>query len=238
MAVMLCYLCGEVLGSNVSRDHIPPQQIWSPEVRRRFDVSQLVTLSTHPFCNSAYSRDEEYAVRMLSLAAYESPTGRSLVQHGLAKAREGKSLGLHRAVVQSFDPRPGGLYLPDERTLVRVDGARVKRVAWKIVRGLWFLENQMVLPENTPFAIEIKEPANGAAPKFEEFWNRVRAQPSRGAYQAVFAHKYLRYEDEGEILHGWAMLLWDRVIVYCTHFDPVSPPDMSREGPRGRQPKG
>ena len=137
-----------------------------------------------------------------------------------------------------MDSRPSGLILPGDKAVLRVDGARIKRVVWKIVRGLWFLEHGKALPEDTHFLHDIREPHNRATSEFEEFWNQVRAQPSRGDYQAVFAHKYLKFEQDGETLHGWAMLLWDRVIVYCMHFDPDSPPDMSASGPRGRLTQG
>lgn len=231
---MLCYLCGLPINGKPSRDHVPPQQLWSPEVRRTYNVNQLVTLDTHPACNDAYKRDEEYAVRVLGALAYDSPTGRSVVQHHFQKAKQGKGLGLHHGILKSFDPRPSGLYLPGDKMAMRVDGARLKRVIWKLVRGLWFIEYGKPLPEDTPYTIHIQEPENKGAHDFEEFWNMVRSQPSRGPYQAVFASKYLRYESEGEVLHGWAMLLWDRVICYCIHFDPDSPPDMSASGPRGR----
>jgi hypothetical protein len=231
---MVCYLCGLTIEGAISRDHVPPQQLWSPEIRRKFNVDQLITLPTHWTCNDSYKLDEEYAIRALSTAGYETPTGKSVVQHGWAKARRGKAVGLHRAILNSFDARPGGLHLPNDRVVLRIDGDRIKRVIWKIIRGLWFLEYQSSLPKETRYLIVIQEPENKDTPQFEEFWNIVRAQPSRGKYQAVFAHKYFRFEEYGEVLHGWAMLLWDSVIVYCIHFDPDKPPDMTAEGPRGR----
>jgi hypothetical protein len=232
---MLCYLCGQTITDEPSRDHVPPQQLWSPEIRRQFNVSRLTTLPTHLACNHAYQMDEEYAVRVLASAAYDdSPTARSVVQHGFAKATRGSGVGLHRKMIQSMDARPSGLHLPDGKVLMRTEGARIKRTVWKLIRGLWFLEYGKPLPEDTRYLYDIREPRNEATPEFEEFWNKVRAQPSRGEYQAVFAHKHLRLEQEAELLHGWAMLLWDRVIVYCMHFDPDNPPDMTASGPRGR----
>lgn len=228
---MLCYLCGETLGTSVSKDHVPPKQLWSPEIRRAHDVSKLVTLPTHPDCNGAYKLDEEYAVQFLAGAAYDaSPTARSVMRHRFDKAARGDSLGLHRTFVNALQERPGGLYLPGGKVHARFDGQRVKRVVWKIVRGLWHLEHATVLPESTGFLYDIREPENDKRPEYEEFWNLVRAQPSRGEYQAVFAHKYLRYidpaTDNDRCLHGWAMLLWDAVIVYCFHFEPglTTPP--------------
>ena len=232
---MLCYLCGEAIIEEPSRDHVPPQQLWSPEIRRQFNVSRLTTLPTHLACNQAYQKDEEYAIRVLASTSYDdSLTARSVVQHGFAKATQGIGVGLHRKLIQSMDARPSGLHLPDGKVLMRVEGARIKRVVWKVIRGLWFLEYGKSLADDTRYLCDIREPRNEAKPEFEEFWNIVRSQPSRGEYQAVFAHKYLRFEQDGELLHGWAMLLWDRLIVYCMHFDPDKPPDLNALGPRGR----
>jgi hypothetical protein len=229
---MICYLCGKALGQSVSRDHVPPQQLWSPEIRREYNVSNLTTLSTHPECNESYKRDEEYAVQFLAGAAYnQSSSARSLMQHRFAKAQRGESLGLHRTFIAALEARPGGLYLPGGKIHARFDGQRMKRVVWKIVRGLWFLEHSTVLPEDTGFLYDVQEPESDKRPEYEDFWTLVRAQPSQGQYQAVFAHKYLKYTEgpstEGDrCLHGWAMLLWNALIIYCFHFEPghAAPP--------------
>ena len=157
---MTCYLCGEPLQSSVNRDHVPPQQLWSPEIRKQFNVDQLVTLPTHPACNSAFSKDEEYVVRVLSTVASESPTAVSLVQHGFRKARSGSGIGLHRAILRSMEERPSGLHLPRGLVAMRTDGTRIKRVVWKIVRGLWYQTFKSHLPDSTTHSIEVQEPEN------------------------------------------------------------------------------
>jgi hypothetical protein len=103
---------------------------------------------------------------------------------------------------------------------MRVSGARIGRVVWKIVRGLWYLKHRTFLPDSTPHAIELQEPENRDPLNFDEYWTRVKASPSLGSYQAVFAYKYKCFEAGDLRVHGWAMLLWDRVILYCLHWDP------------------
>lgn len=44
----LCYLCGEALGSERTKDHVPPSQLFAPEIRQVHNLDSLVTLPTHP----------------------------------------------------------------------------------------------------------------------------------------------------------------------------------------------
>jgi hypothetical protein len=44
----VCYLCGLQIEGKRSRDHVPPQQLWSPEVRRAFNLAhRFVVLDAH-----------------------------------------------------------------------------------------------------------------------------------------------------------------------------------------------
>ena len=221
---MVCYLCGNQIDGAPSRDHVPPQQLFAPAVRREHNVSALVTLPTHPDCNGAYNLDEEYTVRALAIPVYDSPTARAVVDHGWAKARRGSSVGLHRKLMKAATDRPSELILPDGKAGMKLEGARVKRIIWKITRGLYFLEHAQVLPEHTKFAVEVREPETRDSSHLDDLWETVRSQPSRGAYQAVFAHKYFKATETDETIHGWAMLWWDRMILYCAHFDPSDAP--------------
>ena len=50
----LCYLCGKPLAPPTNADHPVMQQLFAPEIRRKFNVSQLITLDVHQACNTAY----------------------------------------------------------------------------------------------------------------------------------------------------------------------------------------
>ena len=54
-----CYLCGDALGDDSNRDHVPPRRIFPSAIRRRLTVD-LLTLRTHPRCHEVYQQDEEY----------------------------------------------------------------------------------------------------------------------------------------------------------------------------------
>lgn len=212
-----CYLCGQPVGADATADHVPPQQFFAPAIRRRVNLDKLVTLPTHAGCNSGFARDEEYAVNAIEPVAYESPAGDALIQHRAARFRAGRAVGLGHRILRSFEARPSGLVLPRGLVAVRLDGERVKRVVWKIVRGLYFLEYGTALDERTRFYVELKEPENRDPSELDRLWNVVLTQPSRGPYQAVFAHKHLLVERGDTALYLWAMLWWDRVIVFVSH---------------------
>ncbi len=214
---MICYLCGGIILSAASRDHVPPQQLFAPALRKKYNLDQLTTLPTHLRCNDAFKLDEEYAVRVLATVVYDSPTARAVVEHGFSKVDRGQTVGLHHRILQSIHERPSGLILPRGGAVVRIEGERIQRVVWKIVRGLYFLERREVLPDATMHAVEVSEPANDSVSDLASLWNAVRGQASEGPYQALFAHKHFEATRNGLTIHGWGTLWWDRLIIYCAH---------------------
>ncbi len=202
-------------------DHVPPKAVFAREIRRRFQLDRLATLPTHGGCNKSYSRDEEYFVATLAPIAEGSPTANAVVQQYAAKFRAGKHRGLGFKILKQFEDRPGGLYLPRGLVAMRVDGERISRVVWKIVRGLYRIEIGDVLPDDTPFHLELVEPENRDESRLQNLWEAVKAQPSKGRYRAVFDYKYLDARAGRARLHLWGMLLWDRIMIFVSHRHPV-----------------
>ena len=180
-----------------------------------------MTLPTHRSCNESFGRDEEYVINTLAPLAIGSVAANALFQHIADRIQSGKAIGLSKKILQSFDKRPSGLYLPDGLVLMRVEGARISRVVWKIVRGLYKHEYGSVLPETTKYFVEIKEPMNKAPSINDDLWEVVKTQQSKGPYQGVFAYKHLRAEADGLVLYLWGMLWWDRLMVFVAHHDPM-----------------
>jgi hypothetical protein len=82
---------------------------------------------------------------------------------------------LGRAVLEEFDVRPSGIVLPNGKIVKRLK-PRVHRVAWKIARGLFFIETGRILPERTPRSIALVDYLNPPGPLAQE----VLAQRGRG----------------------------------------------------------
>lgn len=213
----LCYLCGEEIIGRPSYDHIPPQQLYSPTIRREHNLDGLKTRPTHSACNHAYGRDEEYVISALVAVSLGAPTANALVAHHAAQFRSGRRQGLVRRILSSMTDRPSGLHLPNGGGLMRLDGARVKRVMWKIVRGLYFIEHQAILPASTPYYVESKEPGNSSTGEFDDIWELVKSQPQKGDYPGVFAYKHLFAEEDSARLHAWGMLWWDSQMWFVAH---------------------
>ncbi|MEP6779514.1 MAG: hypothetical protein ABJC26_06460 [Gemmatimonadaceae bacterium] len=157
MTLEICYLCGIAIEGVISRDHVPPQQLFAPAIRKQFKLTDLITRPSHPECNNAYGRDEEYAINAMTPLARGSIAADALAKHHADRFQAGKSVGLGKKILASFDNRPSGLHLPGGRVAMKVEGARIRRVMWKIVRGLWsfsttpYFRKQLLLawrPEN------------------------------------------------------------------------------------------
>ncbi len=215
-----CYLCGKTIEGAASADHVPPQQFFAPALRQRFNLDRLATLPSHRACNIGFGKDEEYVVNALVPAAMGSPTANVLIDHHASRFKSGKATGLGWKILKSFDRKPPGVDLPDELVGIHLEGERVKRVAWKIVRGLHVLEYGSVLPEDTRFYIEIQEPENRKKSEMQGLWEHVKRHESKGPYQAVFAYKTFRAEKGGIVVYGWGMLWWDRIMVFISHSAP------------------
>jgi len=110
-------------------------------------------------------------------------------------------------VLKEFDERPSGLILPFGKVAKRFDGERVWRVVWKIVRGLFFKEIGQVLPDDLPIKYEILSP--GEKPPSE--YDIVHTAPPLGQYPAVFDYRYVGIPEK---MYLWAMLFWDRIIMF------------------------
>jgi hypothetical protein len=61
-------------------------------------------------------------------------------------------------VLREFEPRPSGLVLARNKVVKRLDGARISRVAWKIVRGLYFHHHDEVLPAKAATRVSLTPP--------------------------------------------------------------------------------
>lgn len=206
-----CYLCGLEISEDRTADHVPALTFYPPSLRTEFNFDKLLTVPAHQSCNKSHERDEEYFKWALARIASGSVSGDARIRDNIRRVARGESVGLARKTLQEFEERPSGLYLPSHLVLKRVDGQRILRVAWKIVRGLYFNDKLSILPEATFFTVELVEPCVAAERSTNPLWEEVKAQPSRGPYPWVFDYKYIGMAMDDRMLHCWAMLFWDRI---------------------------
>ncbi len=213
-----CYLCGHVIDATRdkwNRDHVPPKRIFASELRQEHDLT-LKWLPTHIPCNSDFRGDEEYFV--VSFAGHVGSKAAQAVMRDLKDAAtKGHDHGLLRDVIGRF----GRIVGPNGEVLYEYDTNRVKRFAWKVVRGLYYLELGGVLPEKTLGDIFIVNPVRPPDDLANLGWfATVRDIEPMGQYGAVFDYKWLGWKD-GEIrAHAFAMLIWDGLIITTLFHDP------------------
>jgi hypothetical protein len=215
----VCYLCGESLPENDrSKDHVPPKQFYAKEIRLGIPLN-LLTLETHAACNRSFQRDEDFVVNTLLPFVLTSTSGAALGQDVAAMVRKGKQRKLIQKIIEEFEERPSGLILPPERIVKRIEYKRIHRVAWKIIRGLFFHHHEKMLPEDTPHKlIEMIMPGDGPG-KYLPF---IVDQSSQGAYPGVFDYKIFHCPQLQKWPNVWALLLWDRVILIEAFQNPLA----------------
>jgi hypothetical protein len=150
----VCYLCGETMGADRTRDHVPPRSFFPAALRKEKNFSKLDVVFAHRTCNAAYSADEQYFFLSFAPLARQAEAGPAIyrtIEKPIVTPREW-NLRLRIA---------GELYQDSAGQIrKRFDAGRVYRVAKKIVRGLHFLRWKTVLPVDWRYDFMVFDPMN------------------------------------------------------------------------------
>lgn len=142
-------------------------------------------------------------------------SGRVLMRERAAQYQAGKTRPLMRQVLNEFDEQPSGLWLPPDKVLKRFDSARIGRVLWKIVRGLYYVHHASVLPESTPRRF-LSVRADEEMPAFAVV---LEGSENRGEVPSVFDYRFTQIIDV-EGMHLWALRLWQYFTIFVAHHAP------------------
>ena len=217
-----CYLCGRPLSCPTSRDHCPPLALFSREIRQRHNLSQLITMPVHRSCNASFQRDEEYFTATMVPFAPSSVAGDSISKKFFADSRKDeRKRVLAEKILREFEPRPSGLHLPPHLVVKRQDGTRIKRVAWKIVRGLYFYHYKAILPDALHVGCTLTAPGQ-RPPEHFLYVSGIANDETHGRYPGVFDFRFHVFETDLGKLNYWAFLIWDRIIMTVYFHDPWS----------------
>ena len=69
----LCYLCGKPLDPPINADHPVMQQLFAPEIRRKYNVSQLITLDVHKAFRNLTAPAPQLALAVMTGACLQEP---------------------------------------------------------------------------------------------------------------------------------------------------------------------
>jgi hypothetical protein len=194
------------LSEKFSRDHVPPKQLYAEDIRRKHNP-HLLTLPVHEACNVGYQSDEDYFVYSLMPFGRGSYSGDVLRSKILDDCKHPEQQILLQKILNEFERQPNGIVLPPDLAAKRFEGHRILRVAWKIVRGLYFSRFDAFVPEDVLHGCEIIPP--GQKPPDAFF---LLNGDNHGKYPAVFDYTFKAFP-EVHNLNYWAMLLWDRIIL-------------------------
>jgi hypothetical protein len=213
--IELCYLCGNPMSGEEENnvDHIPMKQLWTPEIRKSNNPN-LVTRKVHKNCNSEYQLDEDYFVATILPLSKGSFAGESHYKKLTSDIVQNKNLGLKLQVLDEFSNKVGSILLPNSKVAKSFETERFNRIVWKILRGLFFLHNDVVLPLNWPIIRDIflEDP-----PEHFRLFSSLPEVPEYGDYPGVFSYRYTQLVKPNG-LHYWAMLFFDKVIITaCFH---------------------
>jgi hypothetical protein len=214
-----CYLCGQAIDAAHEvwdRDHVPPKRIFPSRLRESFSPN-LTWLPTHRACNHKWRADEEYFV--VSFAGHvHTPVAAEVMRDIDRAARQRHGLRVLRDVVS----RLGKIEGPHGERVYSFDRNRVDRFLWKIVRGIYYAESGLVLPERTLGAIYFVSPQQtGEQLAAIPWFPAVRDTESMGKYGAVFDFKWLGWNDAGIRGHAVAMMFWNGLIAAALFHDPT-----------------
>src|SRR6266699_2466875 len=109
----ICYLCGKPLTGKLSKDHVPPKQLYAEEIRRKHNLD-LCTLRVHEACNTGYQSDEDYFVFSLMPFGRGSYAGDALRGKILYDCKHPEQRTLLQKVLNEFERQPSGLILPPD----------------------------------------------------------------------------------------------------------------------------
>lgn len=215
----LCYLCGLPLSSSdaTNKDHVPPRQFF-PKALRQGDTSlQLSTLLVHASCNHSYQSDEDYFVSAIVPVAMSTQRGSEmwidLTQHIDRPATQALfRMNMRRS---SFPDRP--LRLPGSKVVWKFDGPRVWRIVWKIMRGVFYLDENRTLPENTAHLCDSVTTLNETPPYL---FGVLASSSIKGDHPDVFSYKLRRLETEGRVVWVAGLLFWEYVAFFLVFHDP------------------
>jgi hypothetical protein len=217
-----CYLCGLALltgGFGVDRDHVPPKQFFPESLRKRVRP-QLLTLPAHRDCQKAYQSDEDYFVYTVGSASHGTLAATALMDHTIVPAvrRLGYGERVARMILGSVSQRHNGVWLPPGTAIMRFSGARVTRISWKIVRGLWFAERRTVLPAEQKVSWRIYTRDDPPPPIT---YPLLRTEPKSKKYAGVFTYWSLATAGaNGKQWETWALLFWDATMFFGVFHNP------------------
>jgi hypothetical protein len=236
LSIKDCYLCRKPLEEPTSPDHVPPKLVFPEDLRKKYKLTELLTIRVHHACNQEWRLDEEYFIHTLLPFARGTESGDAAAAQSFRKYKAGRNVPLINMVMDEFKHVVKGVHLPANRVAKLIDANRFHDVLYKIVRGLHFHHTGEILAPIWSITYTVTAP-NEPPPDFFVAYAESGRGLIRGKYPSIFAYMFDKFPEVND-LHFWAFLLWDCIIVtaafhdmncvceYCSFIGPRLPESM------------
>jgi hypothetical protein len=202
-----CAYCGE--WRVITRDHVPPRGLFS----RRTGPDDLITVPSCYFCNRGASKHDEYfnLVVKLGIDRNRFPNENADSVDTIRNLPRPESLGFARFLLQR--------YRTNSSCLV-VDRDRVGIVLRRIVRGLFFRELAIRLPEFVPFQfVSIEDQPRKAAALSGVTDSLATSLQTIGG--GVFRYAFAQCALPDPFVTAWLLTFYDHRRFFCFTSNPV-----------------
>jgi len=210
----ICYLCGSVIGEHESSDdHVPPKAFYPKKIRAGLN---LQVVPTHKTCNESYKADEEYFQHafLIEVLNQKPPITKHLMDDFHRRSQKPQTPALARKILKGVSSvTSGGIYLPNGKLQVEIDQLRIENVVLKIVRGLFYIENNRFLPLKNAKDIRFCSNESEVPEFYRLYWPHAKLN---GVCPEVFSYKYFYFEYKK--LHLYTSLFW-QAVMSCVAFE-------------------
>jgi hypothetical protein len=201
-----CAYCGE--WRELTRDHVPPLSLFG-----RPRPSDLITVPSCYFCNHGASMEDEYFNFVLKLGIDQNrfPNENADSVDKIMTLARPESLGFARYLSQKYQRNSSRF---------EVDRDRVGIVLRRIVRGLFYRDIGMRLPEFVPFQfVSIEDQPRKAAALSGVTDSLARSQQEIG--RGVFRYAFAQCALPDPFVTAWLLSFYDHRRFFCFTSNPL-----------------
>jgi hypothetical protein len=193
----------------MTRDHVPPRSLFSS----RPGPDDLITVPSCYFCNRGASKHDEYfnLVMKLGIDRNRFPNENADSVDTVKNLAMPERLGFARFLLQRYRTNPSRFV---------VDRDRVGVVLRRIVRGLFYREIGMRLPEFVPFQfVSIEDQPRKAAVLSGVTASLARNQQAIGG--GIFRYAFAQCALPDPFVSAWLLSFYDHRRFFCFTSNPL-----------------
>lgn len=207
-----CIYCGRI--DNLTKDHIPPKNLFAKP-----RPNNLITVPSCDSCNRSFRLDDDY-FWMIMHTRMETGGHAELTKTKakfVASLNRRESARYKRAILNSMFSAElvtkSGLYVGTAPAF-RVKGARLNRVAGRIVKGLFYHEKGFRLPD-TCEAVAFADPLtmNSDPEVINRIVSYMLTKPEKVIGDNVFSYRYY-FDEEEAYTSAWLMIFFESMLFY------------------------